>query len=324
MQAQDFRAALWAIGRRLPACTESDIRRAIAEARIVRTWPMRGTLHFIAGEDLGWMLRLLGPGILSRSAGRRRQLELDEKTLMTAGRLLERALTKEGPLTRRALFSLLEKRKIVASGQRGIHILQYHALHGLICLASHQGKQPAFALTETWIREEKKLTESEALSELTLRYFRSHGPATAADFAWWSGLGITQVKKGIALCAGQLENREVKDAEYWTAPASAGRVPAAPRLIMLAGFDEYILGYRNRELMLDPADAPHIAPGNNGMFLPMLVSQGRIRGTWRAPVRHGVLTPEFLPFAGSEMLPSGLLKREKERYRAFWDADTGS
>ncbi|HEY8796178.1 MAG TPA: crosslink repair DNA glycosylase YcaQ family protein [Gemmatimonadaceae bacterium] len=61
VQAQDYRGALWSIGLRLPGSTVAQVERAIAERTIVRTWPMRGTLHFVAAADVRWMLRLLTP-----------------------------------------------------------------------------------------------------------------------------------------------------------------------------------------------------------------------------------------------------------------------
>src|SRR4051794_18368891 len=56
MQAQDFAAACWAVGLRTPGCTRAHVLDALDAGRIVRSWPMRGTLHFVAAEDLGWML----------------------------------------------------------------------------------------------------------------------------------------------------------------------------------------------------------------------------------------------------------------------------
>src|SRR5579859_7522482 len=59
VQAQELPGALYALGRRIPGATEDAIERAIAGRAIVRTWPMRGTIHFIPAEDAQWMLNLL-------------------------------------------------------------------------------------------------------------------------------------------------------------------------------------------------------------------------------------------------------------------------
>src|ERR1700730_18818587 len=88
VQAQDYLGALWAVGLRLTQASEKDIERALADRSIVRTWPMRGTLHFVAAADARWMVELLGPKIVARAAGRFRALGLDEATFARARRAL--------------------------------------------------------------------------------------------------------------------------------------------------------------------------------------------------------------------------------------------
>ena len=51
VQAQDYPGALWALGLRTTGATEASVEQAIAERTIVRSWPLRGTLHFITPED---------------------------------------------------------------------------------------------------------------------------------------------------------------------------------------------------------------------------------------------------------------------------------
>src|SRR5215472_13596793 len=78
LQAQDYQQALWAIGLRMQAATVADIEQAIVERKIVRTWPMRGTLHFVPGDDAKWMLSLSASRMLAQDKRRLEQLELDE------------------------------------------------------------------------------------------------------------------------------------------------------------------------------------------------------------------------------------------------------
>jgi ribosomal protein L16/L10AE len=51
VQAQDYLAALWAVGLRTTDAREKEVEQAISDRRIVRTWPMRGTLHFVGAAD---------------------------------------------------------------------------------------------------------------------------------------------------------------------------------------------------------------------------------------------------------------------------------
>src|SRR5919107_5411906 len=92
VQAQDYLGSLWALGLRLPGASEAEVERAVAERSIIRTWPLRGTLHFVAAEDVRWMLGLLGERTIARAAHRYRQLGLDEATFAKSRRVLERVL----------------------------------------------------------------------------------------------------------------------------------------------------------------------------------------------------------------------------------------
>ena len=148
MQAQDYLGALWAVGARVAGTTDRTVARALAEGRIVRTWPMRGTIHLVAPADARWMLALLTPRVVQRSQGRLRQLGIDAATLATSERVLTRALEGGRHLTRHALFGALQAAGISSEGQRGIHILGQLAQAGLLCFGAHECKQPTFTLLD--------------------------------------------------------------------------------------------------------------------------------------------------------------------------------
>src|SRR5207237_2162453 len=186
-----YPGALWAVGLRTRDATEAAIEQAIAERTIVRTWPMRGTLHFVAPEDARWMLQLLTPRVVAANARRvYQQSNLDDATFARSKDLFVDALQGGKQLPRPSLYKVLEAAGISVAGQRGLFILQRLSSEGLICFAARQGKQPTFALLDEWvpISLSKTPARDQALAELALRYFTSHGPATVQDFAWWSGL----------------------------------------------------------------------------------------------------------------------------------------
>ena len=170
MQAQDYAGVKWSIGLRLPGATDADIERAIAAKTIIRTWPMRGTLHFVAPEDVRWMLALLTPRIIAQTAGRYRQLELDEAIFARSKELFAQALQGDKQLTRDEMQQLLEQANISTAGQRGYHILVRAAQDGLICFGAPSGKQQTFALLDEWAPQAKSLERDEALAELARRY----------------------------------------------------------------------------------------------------------------------------------------------------------
>lgn len=282
MQAQDYRSALWAVGLRLPDSCEADIERAVAGSAIVRTWAMRGTLHFVAAADVRWILRLLAPRIIAGGAYRRRQLEIDGSTIALSRDLLTGALSGGRLLARDEAMDLLAGAGIRTTGQRGIHILRHLSLEGLLCQAAFEGKQSTFALLDERVPDAATLDREDALAELVCRYFVSHGPATLKDFVWWSGLTVADAKKGIEL-AGEtrLAQEKVGDTAYWMPPGPPASNPDVRRVCLLPGFDEYILGYEDRGIVLDPPASERIVPGGNGVFRPTIVVDGRVVGTWR-------------------------------------------
>jgi hypothetical protein len=204
IQAQDYLGALWAVGLRTRGATEAGIEQALVDRSIVRTWPARGTLHFVAAEDVRWILELLAPRLIARTSGRYRQLALDEATFARSREVLIRALEGGKRLSRDAMYQVLESAHISTAGQRGIHILGRLAQEGLLCFGARDGKQQTFMLLAEWVPAAKSKTRDEALAELARRYFTSHGPATLQDFVWWSGLTTLDAKAGLEMAKQHL------------------------------------------------------------------------------------------------------------------------
>jgi hypothetical protein len=281
VQAQDYRGALWSIALRIVGCTQADVERAIAGRAIVRTWPMRGTLHFVAAADARWMLELLAPRVMRSAAGRHRQLELDAATMRRSRTLIARALAAEPVLSRNALFAVLQQGGVATTGQRGIHILRHLCMDRMLCFGPHAERLPTFTLFDDWIPPSPTRERDEALQAIAERYFTSHGPATLRDFVWWTGLTVADAKLALTLAQPVLARMRVGDAELWMAnePPAASRLTS--RAHLLPGFDELLLGYKDRSAVLPPELAPDVVPGNNGVFQATLVLDGRVCGIWR-------------------------------------------
>jgi hypothetical protein len=295
IQAQDYAGAKWSLGLRLPKGTEADIDKAIARKAIVRTWPMRGTLHFIAADDVRWMLKLLTPRIIAGSAGRNRQLELDETIFNKSHDLLISAMEGGKQLMRSEVYAILENAGITTAGQRGIHIINYLAQKQVLCHGVHNEKQPTYALLDEWIPVSKNLEGGEALAELAQRYFKSHGPATLNDFVWWSGLKISDAKEALNAVMSSLERIECEGKTYW-AETGHPEMNAIKSTFLLPGFDEYMLGYTDRTLILAAQHAGKIVPGNNGMFMPTIIVDGRVKGLWKRVLKKDKISIDIIPF----------------------------
>ncbi|HKG14577.1 MAG TPA: winged helix DNA-binding domain-containing protein [Pyrinomonadaceae bacterium] len=321
VQAQDYLGSLWAVGLRTRGATEGDVESAIADGGIIRTWPMRGTLHFVAAEDVRWMLELLTPRVISRSAGRYRQLELDERTFARSRDVLVRALRGGRRLTRDALYGALKASRIPVNGQRGIHILSRLAQEGLICFAARERRQHTFALLEEWVPAAKSMGRDDALAELASRYFKSHGPATLQDFVWWSGLKTADARAGLEAAGPHLLREVVGGQTYWLPPSAGGSESdsnkGSPSALLLPAYDEYTVAYKDRSAVLSRSYAGR---AGNGIFSPVIVTAGRVAGTWRRALgkESVVITPS--PFVKFKRGEARALAAAAARYGEFLGA----
>ncbi len=317
VQAQDYPGTLWAIGLRTLQATEADVEQAVIDKTIVRTWPMRGTLHFIAAQDIRWMLALMTPRILRGAVTRHAQLNLDEAIFARSRELLGQALAGGKVLTRTEMYEVLEQAGITTVGQRGIHIFWRLSQEGLLCFGPFVKKQPTFVLLNEWLPDTRNLQREEALAELAKRYFASHGPATVQDLMWWSGLPATDIRTGLEMVKSELAQVTINNQTYCFSPHIANSEKPEQTVHLLPGFDEFVLGYKDRSAVLSPEKATKIVPGNNGMFMPTIVSNNQIVGTWKRAVKKGkiIITPEF--FEASGQTETEALEIAAERYGRF-------
>src|SRR5438309_1389889 len=122
-------------------------------------------------------------------------------------------------------------------------------LDAVICSGPRRGKQFTYALLDERCPKAATpvLSRDEALAELTSRYFRSHGPASLRDFAWWSGLTVADAKKGVALCEGRLGSRAVDGKQHWLDPSRVRASLAKPVVHLLPNYDEYLIAYKDHD-----------------------------------------------------------------------------
>jgi hypothetical protein len=317
MQAQEYQQALWAIGLRMRSATRVEIEAAIAAREIVQTWLMRGTLHVVAAEHVTWMRELLAPRRLAAAASRLKQLELDSQTLERCAALFQGALRGGKLLTRSEMMRLLETARISPQGQRGYTILWYLAMNGLICLGPMREKEQTFALLDEWVPASRQLSRGEALAKLAGGYFASHGPATADDFAHWAGLTLTDARAGLDAVRSSLHSEKRGVKLYWSSTAVPDYTAYdAPSVHLLPGFDEYLLGYKERGDVLAAAHAHKVVPGGNGIFFPMIVAGGQVVGTWKRALKTGALSITLSPFTPLD-IPKERIMEAAQRFTDF-------
>ncbi len=297
LQAQDLPGARWSVGLRVPGSTLADVDGALARGEIVRSWPLRGTLHLVAAENLAWLLALTAPRMQQAAASRHRQLELDADTFARARSIAVGALEGGRALSRRDLFATFSAHGIPSAGQRGPHLLAHLCQSGTLCLGPMQGAEQAIVLLPEWVPNPRQLDRDQALGELAQGYFASHGPATMRDFMRWAGLTARDAALGLAVAGDRLEAWLLGDTRYWLAAGTRHVRPARRAVHLLPGFDEYLLGYADRSAALADAHREAIVPGGNGMFLSTIVSDSQVVGTWRRRLVGGRLVVTPFPFA---------------------------
>jgi Winged helix DNA-binding domain len=301
VQAQDYAGALWAVGLRTAGAAEADVEQALADRTIVRTWPLRGTLHFVASADVRWMLASFAPRMIERAAPRFRQLALDARTFARSAALFVKALQGGHQLSRPRMYALLERAGIATANSRGLHILWRCAHDGLLCFGTREGKQRRFALLDEWVPAAKTLDRDEALAELARRYF-----------GWWSGVAAVDARSALDMAGSPLQRTTIAGETYWHAGTVMKTRP--PHALLLPPYDEYTVAYQDRGAAFDPK---HAADARNGIFSPTILLNGRIAGTWsRAETKDEVKVAMRL-VARLEAPEARALADAVARYRAF-------
>ena len=297
-QAQDFAGAKWSLGRRLWPTTDAAIEEAFNRGDILRTHVLRPTWHFVAPADARRLLALTAPRVHLTNGSMYRQLELDSETLSRGAEAMTRGLRGGGQLTRDELKVVLEDGGIPTvggrdrSGQRLAYIVMWAELEGLIVSGPRRGKQFTYMLLDERAPHAITMPREEALAELIRRYFRSHGPATADDFARWSSLTLTETRAGLEAVAAELHHEVIDGQTYWFAgDANPPRDPS-PSALLLSIYDEYTIGYKEWRAV-GGEEYGDILRGMGNALQNVILVDGRLVGTWRREVKRGSITVEL-------------------------------
>jgi hypothetical protein len=280
-QAQDPRAARLAFRARHPKLTAADVDRARVEERsLLRTWAMRKTMHLIATDDAAWMLPLFESAIAEWSRRRLAQLGIEPRAQEKGLREIRRALADEGPQLRGELAQRLEAKGIALDTSTRMHFALVAVTSGIACLGPDRGGQTCVVLRRDWIGEPPVHDREAALRELARRYLAAFGPATEADFAGWAGLGMRDIRTALAGIAGESAEVRLGGGRGWRLKRRARR-PGRDVVRLLPPWDTYLMGYRHRDFIAEPARWSRIGTGG-GILNPAIVRDGVAIGLWRS------------------------------------------
>lgn len=264
----------------------ADIDRARTEERsLLRTWVMRKTIHLIPTDDAAWMLPLFEPAIADWSRRRLGQLGMRAGDQERSLRTIRRALEAEGPLTRTEAAE-----RVVAAGvqldsmTRG-HVMGLAVTSGIACLGPDRGRTACLVSRRDWLGELPRVDRERALAQLARRFVRAFGPASDRDFAYWSGLGLREVRAGLAAIAGELEESRIGGETLLSMRDERSRLPRRGWVRMLGAFDTYLLGYRSRDFLATPEQIAAVKEGGGGWIRPVIVRDGMVIGGWRSAMK---------------------------------------
>ncbi|HYC52356.1 MAG TPA: winged helix DNA-binding domain-containing protein [Gemmatimonadaceae bacterium] len=298
VQAQDYPGAVWALSQRTRAgLSEAAIDAEIDSGQILRTHVLRPTWHFVSPRDIRWMLALTAPRVKQVMASYNRKLELTSAVFRRSHAIIEKALAGGQHRTRTELKSLLERAKISTTpSQRLGHLMMEAELDAIVCSGPRRGKQSTYALVdERAPRTTQPYDRDESLGALARRYFATRSPATAHDFAWWSGLTIGDARRAIQV-AGHLRAWRNDERTYWL--DDAAEVPRSKRTThLLPNYDEYFIGYRDRSAIGGRIASIAAVTGGNALISHVAFVDGMLVGGWRRLVEGNEVVVAFTPVA---------------------------
>ena len=321
IQAQEYEMAKWAIGIRLRSSSLETVNEALYKGDILRTHVMRPTWHFVAAEDIRWMLMLsserIKAAVMSYAKGHFGKIE---KTLFTRcldqiGKILEgyKSLTKQEIAEHFCCSGIL----VEADNHRMTRFMVRAEQEGIVCSGEDKGGKYTYALLEERVPPVPEITKDEALARLARSYFRSHAPAVLQDFIWWSGLPVSEAKQAIYLIESELTAEQWNGQTWYVHEACRTRGKVSGRLHLLPSYDEYLLGYKDRTDVLPKEHYPK-AFTNNGLFYPVILHEGQVIGNWSKSAKKGSASIECSWFRSNDCVDETVLNQEKDKYMRFW------
>lgn len=282
VQAQDYAGAKWALAMRSGDPTDAAIEQEISDGKILRTHVLRPTWHFVAPQDIRWMLALTKPRIESVMASYNRKLELTPAVFRRSHGAIAKALEGGKHLTRAELSAALAKARVgPVSGQRLAHIMMQAELDAVVCSGARQGKQFTYALIDERVPAVPTIARDESLARLARLYFASRSPASLHDFSWWSGLAVRDARRAIGALESELVEISIDSKRMW----SVEQRPPLPKRIrtahLLPNYDEYFIGFKDRSSIGARVRGTELVTGGSALINHILVIDGQIVGGWK-------------------------------------------
>lgn len=281
MQAQEYRMMRWAVAMRTKKPSSSSFKKAFDNGSIVRLHLLRGTWQLIAGEDYWWMLDLCGLKSTAVINGwmKANKISIPENEYLYIREILCSTASDLGSATKEDFATALATKGITMDNHRLSYHIRMAELSGKLCSGELLPMKASYSLSESKIPSTPAIDRDEALRKLARKYFQSHSPATFEDYLWWSGMNVSDCRKGMELLGNELRKIAHDGREFYLLEGCRIKGNTKGQTILLAPYDEYIIGYKSRDLSI-PANYVAKVHSQNGIFFPVILHDGQTIGNW--------------------------------------------
>lgn len=318
MQSQSLDLAKWAIGVRLENKTVKNIDEALNTGKVIRTHILRPTWHFVSAEDIHWMYDLSNPRLKPVYQSYAKMRGVDEDFIYSTIPVLVKILEDNKHLTKEEITNVLASQNIVIDDINVLNqVIHYAEMEGLVVNGEVRGKQQTFALLEELAPRKETISKEEALERLARRFFTSHAPATIQDFAWWSGLSLTECRQGLEAIKHDFICEKVNGRDFWMKNDLKTPPMDQDSALLLPPFDEFVVSYKDRSELIEDVHYGKVMT-KNGLFSPTVMLNGEIVGSWKKTVKKGVTKVELSFFEKTPKKAQDLFLPEIKRVENFY------
>lgn len=314
VQAQDHKGMRWAVAMRTKKPSLNAFREAFNAGEIVRFHLMRGTWQLVTAEDYWPFLQLCAPKAVSVTKGwmASNRISIPDDELLRIREIICRIVSDKRSATKDDIVRGLEERDIRMDDHRLSYHLRMAEFAGVLCSGDMLPLRATYALSADKLPAQATMERDEALMLFTRKYFRHSEPATLEDFVWWSGLNVSDCRRGIALLGDWLHIEEWRGREFYLTDDGRIRGFRKGGCILLPPYDEYLISYKSRDVVLRP-DNTGRAHNNSGNFWPVVLQDGEAVANWTS-TKDSITV---LPFRQDTALTYPGLDAEITRYLKY-------
>ena len=281
MQAQEYRMMRWAVAMRTRKPSFKAFKKAFDEGQIIRLHLMRGTWQLVSAEDYWSMIDLFAPKAIAVTKGwmSSNKIAIPDEELMRVREILVRTAADKRSVAKDDFVLALAENGLKMDDHRLSYHIRMAEMAGILCSGDLLPMKATYALTADKVKSTVKMNKDEALAYFTHKYFQSRQPATLEDFVWWSGLNISDCRRGVALLGNGIHMEKWKGREFYLTEECRIREFRKGKFLLIPPYDEYLISYKSRDIVLPPEHRHH-AHNNSGIFQPIIAYDGKICGNW--------------------------------------------